>query len=177
VLESIVTAHGGAVGVDSTPGVGTDFVVYLPASESRKAGPATAPANLTMPGRGERAAYVDHAEVVLLRVERLLDRAGFDVTAFSSPEALLDAVRGGVACFDLLITDHSMPGMTGLDLAREVRVLCPELPVVVSSGFVSEESRAAADESGVRVFHKENSYEELPSLAARALAGAAPSRA
>ena len=54
----------------------------------------------------------------------------------------------------------------------------PELPVVVSSGFVSEESRAAADESGVRlVFHKENSYEELPSLAARALAGAAPSRA
>ena len=177
VLQSIVTAHGGAVVVDSTPGVGTAFAVYLPAAESPEAGPAPEPADLTMPGRGERVAYVDDDEVVLLMVERLLDRAGYAVTPYSSPQSLLEAVRDGAACFDLLITDYSMPGMTGLDLAREMRELCPELPVVVSSGFVSEELRAAAEQAGVRhVLHKENSYEELPSLAARALAGAAPSR-
>jgi PAS domain S-box-containing protein len=178
VVQSIVTAHGGAVGVDSTPGAGTDFVVYLPATESREVGPAPAPVDVTTPGRGERVAYVDDDEVVLLMVERLLDRAGYAVTAYSSPQDLLDAVRRGTSCFDLLITDYSMPGMTGLDLAREVRALCPGLPVVVSSGFVSEELRAAADTAGVRhVLHKENSYEELPSLAARALAGMAASRA
>ena len=100
------------------------------------------------------------------------------MTACSSPEALIDAVRGGPACFDLLVTDFSMPGMTGLELAREVRVPCPELPVVVSSGFVSEELRAEADEAGVcHVLHKENSYEELASMAARALTGVVPSRA
>jgi signal transduction histidine kinase len=178
VLQSIVTAHGGAVGVDSAPGVGTAFTVYLPADESREVGPAPEPADLTTPGRGERVAYVDDDEVVLLMVERLLDRAGFTVTVYASPEAMLEAVSSGTACFDLLITDDSMPGMTGLDLAREVRVLCPGQPVVVSSGFVSEELRAAAHAAGVRhVLHKENSYEELPSLAARALAGDVPLRA
>ena len=178
VLQSIVTAHGGAVVVDSTPGAGTDFHVYLPAAESREVSPAPEPADLMTPGRGERIAYVDDDEVVLLMVERLLDRAGFAVTAYSSPEDLLDAVRNGTACYDLLITDYSMPGMTGLELARELRVLCPELPVVVSSGFVSEELRAEADEAGVcHVLHKENSYEELPSMAARALTGVVPSRA
>jgi PAS domain S-box-containing protein len=177
VVHNIVTAHGGAMTVTSEPGAGTEFEVYLPVGEARESGPVPQPVDMTTPGRGERVAYVDDDEVVLTMVERLLDRAGFEVTAFSRPEALLEAVKQGAASFDLLVTDYSMPGMSGLDLAREIGAHCPGMPVVVSSGFVSEELREAARAAGVRhLLHKENTYEELPAMAAQVLTGVPLSR-
>ena len=177
VVRNILTAHGGAAVVSSEPGRGTEFAVYLPADGPEAAGPAPRPADPSAPGRGERVAYVDDDEVVLLMVERLLERAGFAASAFSRPEALLETLRRDPACFDLLVTDYSMPGMTGLELAREVHARCPDMPVIVSSGFVSEELQAAAQDAGVRhVLRKENTYEELPALALRALTGVPRSR-
>jgi PAS domain S-box-containing protein len=176
VVRNIVTAHGGAVVVSSTPGRGSMFRVYLPASRSIDSEPAPAPQDMSKPGRGERVAYVDDDEVVLLMVERLLARAGFDVTAYSKPEALLEALAHDTACFDLLVTDYSMPGMSGTELARQAHRQCPDLPVIVSSGFVSEEIRSEAEAAGVsHVINKERTYEELAALASRALkAGSVP---
>jgi PAS domain S-box-containing protein len=177
VLQNIVTAHGGAVVVRSQPGQGSTFQVFLPASRSTDAGPAPEPQDMSKPGRGERVAYVDDDEVVLLMVERLLERAGFEVTAFARPEQLLEALGRDADCFDLVVTDYSMPGMSGIDLARAVRRLRPGLPVIMSSGFVAEELRAEAEAAGVsHVINKERTYEELAGLAARALAGVALAR-
>jgi signal transduction histidine kinase/CheY-like chemotaxis protein len=177
VLQSIVQTHGGAIVVESVPGAGTSFVVYLPAADAKDTGPVPQPVDTSVPGHGQRVAYVDDDEVVLLMVERLLDRAGFEVTAFGRPEVLLGGLRSGALCFDLLVSDYSMPGLTGLELAREARVLCPRMPVIVSSGFVSDELRAAALAAGVsHVLHKEQTYEELPRLAALTIAAAAAPR-
>ena len=68
MVHGIVTAHGGAVVVDSTPGRREEFPVYLPAAASREVGPAPEQADVMPAGRGERVAYVDDDEVMLLMV-------------------------------------------------------------------------------------------------------------
>jgi len=83
-------------------------------------------------------------------VERLLQRRGYRVAAHSRQEAALQALRAAPAAFDLVVTDYNMPGMSGLDIAREVRMINPNLPVIVTSGFVDEELQAGADSAGVR---------------------------
>jgi PAS domain S-box-containing protein len=177
VLQNIVTAHGGAVVVHSVQGQGSTFSVFLPASRTEGSGSAAEPKDLRKPGRGEHVAYVDDDEVVLLMVERLLARAGFEVTAYSRPEALLHVLEHDGGALDLLVTDYSMPGMSGIELARAVHRRCPGLPVIVSSGFVSEELRAEAEDAGVfHVINKERTYEELAALASRVLADGEPTR-
>jgi CheY-like chemotaxis protein len=159
--------------VSSWPGKGSLFRVYLPASRSVDSAPVPEPRDMSKPGHGERVAYVDDDEVVLLMVERLLARAGFDVSAYSKPEALLEVLDHDAGCFDLLVTDYSMPGMSGTELANAVHRQCPHMPVIVSSGYVSEELRAEAEAAGVsHVINKERTYEELAALASRTLGNA-----
>ncbi len=170
MVHSIVSAHGGAISVESRPGQGSTFRVCLPAGTQAGAARASTPVQVSPRGHGEHVAYVDDDEVVRLMVERLLQRAGFEVTTFTLPQAFLSAIENAAACFDLLITDYSMPMMDGLELARQARQSCPGMPVILSSGFVSDELRALAAEAGVvDILNKENTFEELAMLVVRAL--------
>lgn len=83
-------------------------------------------------------------------VERLLKRRGYRVTAYTRQDEALLALRADPTAFDLVVTDYNMPGMSGLDMAREVRALNPSLLVAVTSGFIDEELRAQAAGAGVR---------------------------
>jgi CheY-like chemotaxis protein len=101
----------------------------------------------------------------------LLQQAGYRVTAFESPLQALAAFQARPDGFDLVVTDHNMPGLSGLDIARSLTGLRPGLPVVVSSGYVSDALQADAARAGVRqVMQKEYMHEQLVNIVNRLLA-------
>ena len=147
--------HEGVITVDSEPGKGTIFTVYLAVAE------VDASINPVSPGTeahfpaptlsdGPRILYLDDDESLVFLVERLLKRRGYRVAAYTQQEAALQTLRADPTAFDLVLTDYNMPGMSGLDVAREVRGLNPNLPVAVTSGFIDEALRVQAADAGVR---------------------------
>jgi PAS domain S-box-containing protein len=176
VVHGIVRLLRGSVGVNSTPGQGSRFDVLLPlAVDSAPAastadGPAAAVGGR---GVGQRLLYVDDDEVMGLMVQRLLQREGYEVTGLSSPVQALALLRQDPAAFDLVISDFNMPEMSGTELAAQLRQLRPALPVMISSGYISEALREQAAVLGVRaLLQKEQTLEALPGLVRQLLAQA-----
>ncbi|OWQ88407.1 hypothetical protein CDN99_16235 [Roseateles aquatilis] len=177
IVNGIVHAHGGAIDVQSHPGRGTLFSIYLPIVDEAAPIDAATLAKVAEPGEGESVVYVDDDPIVLMMVEALLKKAGYDVRSYADPRGFLDDVEQGRVSLQLLITDYNMPGMNGLELAVAVRGTLPRLPVIITTGYIADELTAAADQMGaVAVLQKERSFEELVELAARALRGFPESR-
>jgi CheY-like chemotaxis protein len=142
---------------------GAEFSIYLPALSSSEAGFATADgptvtgrhpsvgASITSEKQEPRyILYLDDDTAVLILVKRLLERRGYRVSCFSNQHEALDALRLRADDFHVVVTDYNMPGMQGLEVAREVRAIRADLPVAVTSGFIDEELQQGAKESGVR---------------------------
>ena len=182
VVHGIVATHHGAIGVESAPGRGSRFDLYFPLLEPH-ARPAPVPARSPdpPPSPGQHVLYVDDDPVMVVMVQSLLQRAGYRVTCFEDPRQVIAALHAGAETFDLVVTDFNMPGLSGLDLARELARIRPGLPVVISSGYVSEDLSAAAAQAGVRsLVQKEYTLERLAGVVHRVLAdepGQAPATA
>ncbi|WP_067280896.1 ATP-binding protein [Mitsuaria sp. 7] len=178
IVHGIVHAHGGAIDVQSRPGTGTVFSVYLPVVGSETATLDTAAlAKVAEPGVGEHVLYVDDDPIVLMMVEALLKKSGYDVRTYAEPTECLADIESGRVPVQLLITDFNMPGMNGLELAVAVRTTLPTVPVIITTGYIGDELTDAADRmGGVAVLQKERSFEELVELAALALRGFPESR-
>ncbi len=134
VVHGIVKAHGGAVVVDSELGQGTTFAIYLPIAEVEHE-PAAAPAPRVPRGRGERVLFVDDEPALVAIGVRALSRLGYKVTGAVTPAEALDVARADPSSFDALVTDFTMPGMTGLELGAELLKLSPRLPMILLSGY------------------------------------------
>ncbi len=175
VVHGIVSRHGGAVTVDSTPGSGSTFHVYLPLARGEvpaAAMPEQAADTTACRGQGERVLLVDDDPVVLATTEQVLRREGFEVTPWQDALQALEAFRRTPQRFDVAVTDFDMPQMSGLELAAALQALRPGLPVVLSSGFVSEPAREQARRAGVRgIVAKERLFEELGDVVCKVLRG------
>ncbi|HSW04902.1 CHASE domain-containing protein [Aquabacterium sp.] len=172
VVHGIVAAHEGAIAVHSTPGEGSRFEVYLPQLPAPAQPPTTDRAAAPpQQGQGERVLYVDDDPVMVTLVEALLDRAGYAVSCFGDARAALAALQAEPAAFDLVITDYNMPELSGLDVVQALRSVRPALPVIISSGYLSEDMRAAAAQAGVpHLLQKEYTVEQLVPLVQQVLA-------
>ncbi len=166
VVHGIVSVHGGAIHVESAPRVGSRFDLWFPlrdapeeAFESQH-GALDAP-----PGAGQHVLCVDDDPAMVLMVDGLLRRAGYKVTAFEQPAAALARVQAEPGAFDIVVTDFNMPEMNGMELAAAIARAAPRLPIVVTSGFISDEMRQRATELGVRaLLQKEYTLERLAGI-------------
>ena len=129
---------GGTVIIDSTPGKGTAISLYLPRTQQPAEADPGEPVRAAGMTRSLRVLLVDDDAMVREITHEMLDALGHTVTEAATPEAALHLLRGGQA-FDLLVADFAMPGMTGAQLARQVREVQPDLPVLIVTGYAETE--------------------------------------
>ncbi len=164
VVHGIVEAHGGAITVTSELAKGSTFTLYFPAAEAPEQSAASqdAAAKPLPAAGGQHVLYLDDEEPLVFLVTRMLERLGYRVSGYTEVEEALAVVRADPGQFDLVVTDMNMPRMSGLDVAREIARLRSDLPVVLASGYLTDELRAAAPAAGVRkLICKPNTAEEL----------------
>jgi two-component system cell cycle sensor histidine kinase/response regulator CckA len=148
LVHGIVTGCGGAIGVESRPGAGSSFRVYLP----RAPGPLPVEGEaLPAPqGGGRRVLLVDDEPEVREAGRLLLESMGYRVRLAADGSAALEALRADPHCCDILFTDLRMPGVDGLDLATAARALRPELPVVLTTAYAQGPALDIARARGVQ---------------------------
>jgi PAS domain S-box-containing protein len=147
VIHGIVNNHGGSIYVQSKPGQGTTFEVYIPVSEEKREEevkedkpPVTGHASILL---------VDDEEMLTEVNSSILETLGYSVTACNSGAEALRTFSENPDIADLVITDMTMPGMTGLDLSAEIKKIRPAVPILLCTGFNEQLTSARAEESGI----------------------------
>jgi len=134
MVHGLTSQLGGALKISSDVGVGTTVELWLPQASQEAAIIPENPRSMDEPASRGRALLVDDEHLVRMSTADMLTDLGYDVTEVASAEEALECIRRETA-YDLLVTDHMMPGMTGVDLARVVRTERPNLPILVVSGY------------------------------------------
>jgi CheY-like chemotaxis protein len=148
LVHGIVADLGGGIQVASRPGEGASFTVHLP-SLGPVAAPGPAVEEAIALGEGETVLLVDDEEALVHLGEEMLAELGYEPVGFSSSAAALEAFRAEPGRFQAVLSDESMPGMTGSELVAEIRRLDPTIPIVLMSGYVSGALTGRAREAGV----------------------------
>ena len=174
VVHGIVRDHDGAVTVESALGVGTTFRIFLPAHAAPDLVLPAERAGLRR-GTGEHVLCVDDESANAQLLERILRSLGYQVTSFTSPQAAVAAFRADPGAFDLVITDLTMPRMSGVELGIEVMAARANTPVLLITGFSGSITDEHAREIGMRgLLFKPFSLESLGHAVAQCLEGARP---
>jgi PAS domain S-box-containing protein len=148
VVHGIVRSHEGVITVESQPGQGTTFRLYFPA-QTQETAPVPAASAQLPPGQGQKILLVDDEPVLTTIFQQALQRLNYQVTTSNSPRAALGWFREQPGRFDLVLTDLTMPEMSGLEVARRIHELRPELPIVLVSGHGEALTEAEQQQAGV----------------------------
>jgi len=151
VVHGIVKSHGGAVTCRSIPGKGTTFQVYLPEIES-KIGSMEYQEAFQYPTGSERILYVDDEKVLVDLADSMLSTLGYKLTKTTSSLEALERFRENPHAFDLVITDMTMPGMTGEKLAQRLLEIRPDIPIILCTGYNEHITDEIAKKIGIRRF-------------------------
>jgi PAS domain S-box-containing protein len=148
VVHGIVTSHGGMITVSSAIGKGTTFTVFLPRALGFEKLADTPLKPLAM--GTETILFVDDEAVLADLGREILGELGYEVETKTSPIEAAEAFRVNPQKFDLVITDLTMPQMSGLKLSRRLMEIRPDIPIVLCTGFSEQTNEQAADALGIR---------------------------
>jgi PAS domain S-box-containing protein len=152
VVHGIVKRLDGAITVKSEPGRGTTFSVYIPRVETAAAIPVETPHEV--PTGTERILLLDDEQAIVEMGTAILEQVGYKVTTETDSLRALEVFRAGPAEFDLIITDYTMPNLTGMDFAEEVRRIRPDIPIVLCTGFNEKITPDGVKDLGVHLLMK-----------------------
>lgn len=177
VVHGIIKRHHGAVNVESTPGLGTTFRIYLPIAAEMATIPATTPAPASTPAAiaapinpvrkpteagSSRIMVVDDQDTIVQLVARLCRSLGYEVTATRDANEAESMFRADPGAYQLLVTDQTMPNMTGLELVERVRHVAPNVPVLLMTGNANTVTEAGLARAGIdSVISKPFDHKEL----------------
>jgi PAS domain S-box-containing protein len=170
VVRGILKNHDAAISVYSELNRGTRFHLYFPAANSQAQAPLPARKAADHRGRGEHILYLDDEESLVILAKRMLERMGYRVTGFKDPAEALAAFAATPQDFDLVLTDLSMPGMSGMEVSRQILRIRPDIPVLLATGYVRTEDVEQARAIGIReVIWKPQTIGEMGDLLAQQL--------
>ena len=149
VAYGIVQKHRGAIAVTSELGKGTSFHIYLPQADDSSQSEVERGDEIIPKGR-ERLLFVDDEREITFVAEMMLGKFGYDVTTKSCGVEALEEFRKDPQGYDVVITDHNMPKMTGLQLSRELIDIRPDIPVNMGGGSSEAYRCGGKEKSGIR---------------------------
>ncbi len=150
VVQGIVRTYGGAITVHSEPGEGTTFEVFFRSMETQT--PIGTEAREALPAGAERILFVDDEATLAELGKELLESLGYKVVAKANSLEALETFRADPHGFDLVITDMTMPGLRGEELAREIIALRPGMPIILCTGYSELINEAQAQAMGISEF-------------------------
>lgn len=150
VVQGIVETHGGLMHVESKIHEGSIFTLYFPITRKRREDHTYRPENL--PTGVEKILFVDDEALIVKMGEQILSRLGYHVTSRTSSLEALELFRSKPDDFDLIVTDMTMPIMTGDQFATEVIAIRPDIPILLCTGYSNKMSAETAAAAGIRAF-------------------------
>ena len=150
MVHGIVKKYGGFISLDTELGEGTVFHVFLPVVE--KEALTENEINGQIPIGCERILFVDDEEILTTMGKTMLERLGYHVTVRNSSLEALETFQNQPDKFDIVITDQTMPGMTGSDLSRRMLQIRPDIPIILCTGYSTIISEEKAKSMGIKEF-------------------------